>query len=119
MSSKEKITDLKVAKKELEKGMIKGILEYVKNGIFPNNNPNSYMSAYEMVYNMSNFGEQQNDALFEFYIITIRKFIEHCYKTVSKESTTQLIDSFIKHTDNINFLIYWMYRIFYYLDIII
>ena len=116
MSSKEKIIDLKVAKKELEKGMIKGILEYVKNGIFPNNNPNSYMTAYNIVYNLTDQGDKESEALFEYYNKKIQQFIEDCYKTVSKENTTQLIDSFIKHTDNINFLIYWMSRIFTYLD---
>ena len=116
MSSKPPIKDIKVAKKELEKEMIKGILEYVKNGTFPNNNPNSYVNAYTIVNSMSDVGDKESEALFDYYNKTIQKFIEDCYKTVSKENSTQLIDSFIKYTENINFLIYWMYRIFVYLD---
>ena len=116
MSSKEPIKDIKVAKKELEKEMIKGILEYIKNGVFPNNSPNSYINAYTIVTNMADVGDDKSKDLFEYHNETIQKFIKDCYKEVSKENSTQLIDSFIKHTDNINFLIYWMYRIFYYLD---
>ena len=116
MSSKGAIKDIKVAKKELEKEMIKGILEYIKNGVFPNNSPNSYINAYTIVTNMADVGDEKSKDLFEYHNETIQKFIKDCYKEVSKENSTQLIDSFIKHTDNINFLIYWMYRIFYYLD---
>ena len=116
MTSKPAIKDIRVAKKELDKEMIKGILEYVRNGIFPNNSPNSYMNAYTIVQNMADLGDAESEALFDHYNKTIQKFIEDCYKIVSKETTTQLIDSFIKQTENINFLIYWMNRIFTYLD---
>ena len=116
MTSKPAIKDIRVAKKELDKEMIKGILEYVRNGIFPNNSPNSYMNAYTIVQNMADLGDNESEALFDHYNKTIQKFIEDCYKIVSKETTTQLIDSFIKQTENINFLIYWLNRIFTYLD---
>ncbi len=33
--SKPVIRDIKVARKELEKEMIKGLLDYVRNGVFP------------------------------------------------------------------------------------
>ena len=104
MSSKAPIHDIEVVKKELEKEMIKGILEYVKNGTFPNNSPRSYANAYELVYNMANVGENEVQALLAYYIQTIKEFIEDCHIKVSRENTTQLIDSFIKHTESITFL---------------
>ena len=116
MTTKPPVKDIKTAKKELEKEMIKGILEYVRNGTFPNNSPNSYMNAYTIVQSMSDLGDAESEALFNYYNKTIQGYIEDCYKIVSKESKTQLIDSFIKQTENINFLIYWMNRIFTYLD---
>ena len=116
MTTSPKIKDIKVAKKELEKEMIKGILEYVRNGTFPNNSPNSYMNAYTVVQNMSDIGDPECEALFNYHNKTIQGFIEDCYKKVNKESSSHLIDSFIKYTENINFLIYWMNRIFTYLD---
>ena len=111
-----KLNDIKIVKKELEKEMIKGILEYVKNGIFPNNSSNSYMNAYTIVQNMADLGDSQCEQLFNYHNQIIQNFIEGCLKKVSKLSNIQLIDSFIKETENINFLIYWMNRIFTYLD---
>ena len=111
-----KLNDIKKVKKELEKEMIKGILEYVKNGTFPNNSPNSYMNAYTIVQNMADLGDSQCEQLFNYHNQIIQNFIEGCHKKVSKLSNIQLIDCFIKETENINFLIYWMNRIFTYLD---
>ena len=111
-----KLNDIKIVKKELEKEMIKGILEYVKNGIFPNNSSNSYMNAYTIVQNMADLGDSQCEQLFNYHNQIIQNFIEGCLKKVIKLSNIQLIDCFIKETENINFLIYWMNRIFTYLD---
>ncbi len=117
MTTKPLIKDIKVAKKELEKEMIRGILEYLKKGTFPNNNPNSYMNAYTLVQNMADLGDQESENLFEYHNTIIQGYIQDCYKIVSKDSdSSSIIDSFIKYTDNINFLIYWMSRIFTYLD---
>ena len=116
MQIQPKIADIKKAKSELENEMIKGILEYVKNGTFPNNSPNSYMNAYTIVQNLSDMGEPQCEELFTYHNKIIQGFIEECYKKVKKLSNMQLVDSFIKETENIQFLIYWMNRIFTYLD---
>ena len=116
MTSKPTIKDIKVAKKELDKEMIKGLLEYVRNGVFPNNSPNSYMNAYTIVHSMADQGDEQSSELFKYHNDTIQGFVDDCYKIISKESSNQLIDKFISVTENINFLIYWMNRIFTYLD---
>ena len=114
MSSELKSTNIIDMLKEDE--MIKSLLEYVKNGKFPNNHPNAYMNAYTKVQNIADYGDLECKLLFEFYNETIQKSIEDCYKTISKETTSQLIDSFIKQTEKINFLIYWMERIFCFLE---
>ena len=111
-----KLNDIKKVKKELEKEMIKGILEYVKKGTFPNNSPNSYMNAYTLVQNVADMGDPQCEELFKYHNKIIQTFIESCYKKINKLSGTQFVDCFIKETENINFLIYWMNRIFTYLD---
>jgi len=108
--------DIKEAKKMLEKEMIKGILEYLRNGIFPNNSPNSYMNAYTIVQGMADEGDTQCETLFDYHNKTVQKYIEDCYKIVSKESSNHLINAVIEQTEKINFLIYWMFRIFIYLD---
>ena len=116
MTTKPAIKDIITARKELEKEMIKGILEYVRNGTFPNNSPNSYMNAYTIVNGMADIGDQESEALFNYHNKIIQGYIDDCSNLIKKESKGQLIDSFIKQTENINFLIYWMNRIFTYLD---
>ena len=108
--------DFKTIKKEIEKEMIKGILRYVKFGEFPNNSPNSYMNAYTLILNYSDVGDSQSEELFHYYSKIIENFIKECLKKVKKLSNMELIDEFIRCTDNINFTIYWMTRIFVYLD---
>ena len=118
MSSKVIIKDNKDIIKQLEEEeIIKGILEYIKNGTFPNNTPDAYMNAYRKIEEISNaYGDPGCKVLFEYYNKAIQECIEDCYKAISKETKSQLIDSFIKQTEKINFLIYWMYRIFSFLD---
>ena len=116
LNVEQKSYNIKKIKKELEKEMINGILQYVNNGIFPNNSPNSYMNAYTLVQNTADLGDNQCEDLFNYHNKTIQNFIESCLKKVNKLSNIQLIDGFIKETENINFLIYWMNRIFTYLD---
>ena len=116
LNVEQKSYNIKKIKKVLEKEMINGILQYVNNGIFPNNSPNSYMNAYTLVQNTADLGDNQCEDLFNYHNKTIQNFIESCLKKVNKLSNIQLIDGFIKQTENINFLIYWMNRIFTYLD---
>ena len=116
MTNKDYLRDIKLAKKELSKEMISGINEYVKNGIFPNNSPNSYMNAYTIVQSMSDVGDEESSALFEYHNRIIEGFVCECERVLEKESTSTLIDTFLNRTERINFLIYWMNRIFTYLD---
>ena len=104
-TTKPVIKDIKTARKELEKEMIKGILEYLRNGTFPNNSPNSYMNAYTIVQGMADVGDTESEALFNYHNKTIQGYIEDCSNLIKKESKGQLIDSFIKQTEHINFLI--------------
>ena len=119
MTSKEECTDINKVKKNLEKEMINRILEFVRNDIFPNTNPNSYMNAYTIVNNAvdadsGDLGISEN--IFNYHNKIIQEFIEDCSNLLKKESKNQLVDSFIIFTEKINFLIYWMNRIFSYLD---
>lgn len=115
-SQSNKIEDINQEILELEKEMINGIIGYAKNGIEPNNNAKSFMNAYNLIQNILDSNKVKSEALFNYYNKIISDFIEDCYKNISKESKTQLIDSLNKITENINFLIYWMNKIFAYLD---
>ena len=116
MSSPKKKLVIDEVKIAIENEIINGLLEYVRKGTFPNNNPSSFINAYTLVQNMSDQGDSSNEALFQYFNQKIQDYIEECHKKISRKSNIQLIDIFIKLTENINFLIYWMRRIFAYLD---
>ena len=116
MKQAKDIKDFKTGRKEIEKEMIKNILEYLKNGVFPNNNPHSYMNAYTIVQALSDMGDDKNRELLNYHNQTIENYIIDCKKELSTENNANLIDGFLLHTEHITFLIYWMNRIFCYLD---
>ena len=109
-------SDIKEIKKQLEEEMINGILDYLKHGEFPNNSPCSYINAYTIVQIFSDVGAENSEELFNYHNEIILKFIEECNEKMSKFNNSQLIDGFIELTEKINLLIYWMSRIFIYLD---
>ena len=116
MMPNSKFKDFSDAKKEVETEMIKNILEYLKNGVFPNHRPNSYMNAYTAVLVCIDSGDEQSQKLLDYHNNTIETYIKECYDEVNKETNINLIDAFIYQTDHITILIYWMNRIFCYLD---
>ena len=116
MKKDNRYKDFKVVRQIVETEMIQNILEYLRNGVFPNNKPNSYMNAYTAVHGFSDEGDKQCHQLLEYHNGTIKSYIQDCSTELSKESSNNLIDSFITHTDHISFLIYWLNRIFCYLD---
>ena len=96
--------------------MIDNIHEYLKNGTFPNKKPNAYMTAYTAVQTHADLGDKECAMLLEYHNGVIRDYIQDCLNDLSKETNVNLIDAFIKHTEHITFLSYWMNRIFCYLD---
>ncbi len=97
--------------------MLNGLNDYLKNNIIPNNNPNSYMNVYSALQKVINNNEKIIPLLIEYHNETIQDFIIYCYKKLKEEiKNMDIIDLFIKYTDKINFLIYWLTRIFNYLD---
>ena len=115
-SENERIEDFNQIKETLENEIINGIMDYIKNGIVSNNNASSYMKAYNLIVKIVDSNKNKCEALFNYYKKIISDYIEDCYKKLNNESNSHLIDSLIKNTDNINFLIYWMNKIFSYLD---
>ena len=74
------------------------------------------MDAYCIVHNIADLGDNESEEMIQYHNSIIQEYIQDCYKIISKESYTSLIDSFINHTEKINVLIFWMSRIFTYLD---
>ena len=116
MKTSKNIKDFKSAKKDIEKEMVNKILDYLKNGIFPSNNIGSQMNAYTIVQVLSDQGDNQSKELLNYYNQIIENYIIDCKKDLSRENNANLIDGFLHHTDHIYTLIYWMYKVFMYLD---
>ena len=111
------IKDFKDGKKEIEREIIKNILEYLRNGVFPNNKPDGFMKAYTIINNLSDQGDKHSQELLKYHNQVIENYIMDCKKELRLRNNINLIEEFLKDTDNINFLIYWMNRIFSYLDV--
>ena len=110
------IKDIPQAKKELEKEMINGIIEYLKYGKVTNNNANSYMNVNKIVYEVANLGYDARKELLAYHKEIISNFVDFSFQKMTKESNVYFIDSLIENTEKINTLIYWMNQIFKYLD---
>ena len=120
MKNVPKKKDFKDVKKEIEEEMIKKILDYLTTGdieaLSQNNKPNSYMNAYTAAQVYADIGDSESQRLFNYHNEKIRAFILECKDKVSVVSNSYIIDAFIQNTKNISFLIYWMNRVFCYLD---
>ena len=113
----EEIRNIRDVKKDLEKGYIGELLKYLKTGnrkIYEIN----WLDAYTIVNYVANQipeeGEDHEKDLYDYYKITIKKYIEECYQLI-KESPDQFVYKFIQQTNNIYLFIYWMNRAFIYL----
>ena len=99
----------------LENEIICDIFEYLKTGKLQIK-INILSFSYSEIQKISDHGDYQSETLFEYYKQIIENYIIDCTKKLSSENNVNLIDAFLFHTKNINFLIYWMYKIFRYLD---
>ena len=111
--------EFKEVRNEIEEEMINKILAYLQTGsleTLANNKPNCYMNAYTAAQVFADLGDPESSKLFEYHNKKIEDFINVCANKVSNVSNSYIIDAFIKNTENISFLIYWMNRVFCYLD---
>ena len=112
-----KIGNLEKAIEFAKTGFINKLLEDLKTD---NGNikivPSEYMDCYEEIQIAADLGEIESGKLFNFHNETIEKYIIECKNKLIEESKTNLIDGFLKYTNKINFFIFWMNRIFCYLD---
>ena len=116
MKNKKEDIDIKNGIKKIEELIINNIFYYLKNGVFPENSSSSYMDAYILVENLSDMGENYSAQLFQYYNKTIESYILECKNELASENSINFIDKFLEHINKINFLIYFMWKLFTYLD---
>ena len=100
-------------KAEAEEAMINGLIDYVKEGIFPQTKPDAFMKCYDFgyIYADKGFGEE----ILKYHNDKIKEAAIHCYNKIINKSYLDFIDSFITSTNNLYMLILHMSKIFSYM----
>ena len=114
----ENLKDIEEGKKELKKIFIDPIIQYIetkKKDTYQT--PDDYIESYFIVKHFSDLGkEESEESLFLYHNEVIKDYLEKYFKLISSQPKEKLIDLFIKQTENINCFLYWMGRIFTFLD---
>ena len=101
--------------KEIEKQTVNKIFEYLNNDSFLGFKPSEIMNSYTIVQKLADQGDDKCIQLIYYYSKTIENYILECSKKLSSENNN-FVEEFFHYTEKINTLIYWMYKIFQYLD---
>ena len=112
----ENAKNYKEAIKAIEKEYLKKIFEDLKLGILDISPAEGYMEAYRHVQDCADYGDANCYELYNYYNIKIKEFITFCMNELVKENEDNLINKFFEYTDRIYLFIYYMQRIFCYLD---
>jgi hypothetical protein len=102
--------------KIIYESMIKGLLEFLEKGTFPNNSPNSYMTAYSEVHKLADDDNNSSEPLFNYYVKVITDYVTKAYNKIRTSTDEKLVNDFLDENSKCTQLIYWMKRIFIYLD---
>ena len=102
--------------KAIEKEYVNKIFEDLKLGILDISQPEGFMNAYDYVQRCSDYSDKNACELYNYYNIKIKEFITFCMNELVKENEDNLINKFFEYTDRIYLFIYYMQRIFCYLD---
>ena len=112
----ENAKNYKEAIKAIEKEYVNKIFEDLKLGILDISPAEGYMQAYLHVQVCADYSDANCYELYNYYNIKIKEFITFCMNELVKENEDNLINKFFEYTDRIYLFIYYMQRIFCYLD---
>ena len=104
----------------IETEYVNQIFENIKTGNMNNINKTTYMEVFTRINSEADRGDFKSRELFEYFCQIIENYIIDCKMKLIEESNTnqsKLIDGFLFHTKNINYLIYMMILGFLYLGI--
>ena len=102
----------------IETEYVNQIFENIKTGNMNNINKTTYMEVFTRINREADRGDFKSRELFEYFCQIIENYIIDCKMKLIEESNTnqsKLIDGFLFHTKNINYLIYMMIKGFFYL----
>ena len=61
-------------------------------------------------------GDKEKELLFLYHNNIVKDYLEKFFKIISSQPKDELIDLFIKQTENINILLFWLNKVFDFLD---
>lgn len=99
----------------IEVERVRPLLNYLKTGVFENNTNMTFMMAYSVVVQ---FGDQQQHSykLYCYYKKIISEYCEENISAMSECSGDELLRRMAEHWEKLTMLVYWMQRVFQYLD---
>ena len=86
MKNYEEIRDVKKGKIIIHKEIVGNILNYLTKGIFPNNNPESFMNAYTIAHHLCDLGDKQTNDLLQYHNKIITNYMIDCKNELKKQS---------------------------------
>ena len=117
MSVKEEsLEDEKEVKKKLKKGFIDKIILFIEKKIDNIPSLNEYFESITIVQGFADLGDNKSESLFQYHNKVVKDYLKECFELMILQQKDILIDLFIKQTENINIFLYWMNRLFTYLD---
>ena len=108
--------NIEVVKTKLKKEYIEHIILFIdkKKDSIPG--PEEYMKYSSMIHIYCDLGDNESELLFLYHNEVVKDYLEKYYNLIILQPKDKLIDLFIKQTENINIFLYYMSRLFYYLD---
>lgn len=113
MSVDEKtLKDIEEIKKEIKKEFIEPIILFTENKQKNKLSPELYMQEYSKLQNIVNSGDNEAGLVYLFHNEVVKDYITKNFKLISSQPKEELIDLFIKQTENINYFMYWSFCLF-------
>jgi cullin 3 len=99
----------------IETERVRPLLKYLRTGVFENQTSLSYIKAYSVVVH---FGDQQNhtEPLYKYYVTTVETYCKEVAAPLHEHQGMQLLKEVANVWEKATILIFWMQRVFLYLD---
>eukprot|EP00405_Crypthecodinium_cohnii_P044611 CAMPEP_0206578284 /NCGR_PEP_ID=MMETSP0325_2-20121206/31870_1 /ASSEMBLY_ACC=CAM_ASM_000347 /TAXON_ID=2866 /ORGANISM="Crypthecodinium cohnii, Strain Seligo" /LENGTH=754 /DNA_ID=CAMNT_0054083891 /DNA_START=10 /DNA_END=2274 /DNA_ORIENTATION=- len=91
------------------------LLKYLRTGVFDNNTRMTYMKAYTVVVQFGDV-EQNSIKMYKYYSSVLEGYCDEGLAAVKDLAGSSLIKKLAEHWEKQKILIYWMQRVFTYLD---
>ena len=107
------ISEFEPKKRDIEDILIDGLINYVRNGSLFKVNDSSLYTCYDIIYS---FSSRLGAYLLHYHNEKIKDIVNECYEKIKDLKALDFIDSFISYTERLNYLFYYMSRIFLYIS---